>query len=34
LRWGIGSAILGEIAKAIVNSILFFILQQTGLVVI
>lgn len=34
LRWGIGSAILGAIALAIVNSILFFILRQTGLVVI
>lgn len=32
LRWGIGSAILGAIALAIVNSILFFILRQTGLV--
>ncbi len=34
LRWGIGSAILGAIALAIVNSILFFILRQTGLVAI
>lgn len=34
LRWGIGSAILGAIALAIVNSILFFILRQTGLVTI
>lgn len=34
LRWGIGSAILGAIALAIVNSILFFILRQTNLVVI
>ena len=34
LRWGIGSAILGAIALAIVNSILFFILRQTGLVVV
>lgn len=34
LRWGIGSAILGAIALAIVNSILFFILQQTGLVTV
>ncbi len=32
LRWGIGSAILGAIALAIVNSILFFILRQVGLV--
>lgn len=32
LRWGFGSAILGAIALAIVNSILFFILRQTGLV--
>jgi putative membrane protein len=32
LRWGIGSAILGAIALAIVNSILFFILRSTGLV--
>lgn len=32
LRWGIGSAILGAIALSIVNSILFFILRQTGLV--
>jgi putative membrane protein len=34
LRWGIGSAILGAIALAIVNSVLFFILRQTNLVVI
>lgn len=34
LRWGIGSAILGAIALAIINSILFFILRQTGLVVV
>ncbi|OKH21659.1 phage holin family protein [Chroogloeocystis siderophila] len=34
LRWGIGSAILGAIALSIVNSILFFILRQTGLVAI
>lgn len=32
LRWGIGSAILGAIALAIVNSILSFILQSIGLV--
>ncbi|UBF30027.1 phage holin family protein (plasmid) [Kovacikia minuta CCNUW1] len=32
LRWGIGSAILGAIALAIVNFILFFILRQVGLV--
>jgi putative membrane protein len=32
LRWGIGSAILGAIALGIVNSFLFFILRQTGLV--
>jgi putative membrane protein len=32
LRWGIGSAILGAIALAIVNSFLLFILRQTGLV--
>ncbi len=31
LRWGIMSAIIGAIALAIVNSILFFILNQTGL---
>lgn len=31
LRWGIGSAILGAIALAIVSSILNFILAQTGL---
>lgn len=31
LRWGIGSAILGAISLAIINSILFFILQRTGL---
>jgi len=34
LRWGIGSAILGAIALSIVNSILFFILRQTGLVAV
>lgn len=34
LRWGIGSAILGAIALAIVNSILFFILRQTGLLAV
>ncbi|MCU0523246.1 MAG: phage holin family protein [Elainella sp. Prado103] len=34
LRWGFGSAILGAIALAIINSILFFILRQTGLVVV
>ncbi|MES1024767.1 phage holin family protein [Gloeocapsa sp. BRSZ] len=34
LRWGIGSAILGAIALSIINSILFFILRQTGLVAI
>ncbi|WP_088889035.1 phage holin family protein [Leptolyngbya ohadii] len=34
LRWGFGSAILGAIALAIVNSILFFILRQTGLVAV
>ncbi|MCL6434600.1 MAG: phage holin family protein [Leptolyngbyaceae cyanobacterium HOT.MB2.61] len=34
LRWGIGSAILGAIALAIINSILVFILRQTGLVAI
>lgn len=32
LRWGIGSAILGAIALALVNSFLFFILRSTGLV--
>lgn len=32
LRWGIMSAILGAIALSIVNSILFFILRQTGLI--
>ncbi|MFM7424800.1 MAG: phage holin family protein [Elainella sp.] len=32
LRWGFGSAILGAIALAIVNSVLFFVLRQTGLV--
>lgn len=31
LRWGVGSAILGAIALAIINSLLFFILRQTGL---
>lgn len=34
LRWGFGSAILGAVALAIVNSILFFILRQTGLVAV
>ena len=34
LRWGIGSAIIGAISLAIVNSILFFILRQTGLVAV
>jgi putative membrane protein len=34
LRWGIGSAILGAIALSIVNSILSFILRQTGLVAV
>jgi putative membrane protein len=33
LRWGIGSAILGAIALSIVNSILFYILRQVGLVI-
>ena len=32
LRWGIASAILGAIALGIINSILFFILRQTGLI--
>ncbi|HEY9626083.1 MAG TPA: phage holin family protein [Coleofasciculaceae cyanobacterium] len=32
LRWGIWSAILGAIALSIVNSILFFILGNMGLV--
>jgi len=32
LRWGIMSAILGAIALSIVNSILYFVLRQTGLV--
>ncbi|MBE9167019.1 phage holin family protein [Pleurocapsales cyanobacterium LEGE 06147] len=32
LRWGIWSAILGAIALSIINSILVFILRQTGLV--
>lgn len=31
LRWGIGSAILGAIALAIVNSILSFILGRLGI---
>jgi putative membrane protein len=31
LRWGIMSAIIGAVALAIVNSILFFVLNQTGL---
>lgn len=34
LRWGIGSAIIGAIALAIINSVLFFILRQTGLVAV
>ncbi|WP_421656172.1 phage holin family protein [Leptothermofonsia sp. ETS-13] len=34
LRWGIGSAILGAIALSIINSILVFILRQTGLIAI
>lgn len=32
LRWGIWSAILGAIALSLINSILFFILRQTGIV--
>ncbi len=32
LRWGIWSAILGAIALSIVNSILFYVLGQVGLV--
>ncbi|MBF2000660.1 MAG: phage holin family protein [Synechococcales cyanobacterium C42_A2020_086] len=32
LRWGLGSAILGAIALSLVNSILFFLLRQVGLV--
>lgn len=34
LRWGLISAILGAIALSIVNSILVFVLRQTGLVAI
>jgi len=34
LRWGFGSAILGALALSIVNSILFFILRQVGLVAV
>lgn len=34
LRWGIGSAILGAIALAIVNSILMFILSRVGVLVL
>jgi putative membrane protein len=34
LRWGIGSAVLGAIALAIVNFILFSILTQIRLVVV
>jgi putative membrane protein len=34
LRWGIASAIIGAIALSIVNSILFFILGETGLLAI
>ena len=33
LRWGIGSAILGAIALAVINFILFSILNQLSLVV-
>lgn len=32
LKWGIGSAILGAIALAIINFMLFGILNQTGLI--
>lgn len=32
LRWGVMSAILGAIALSLVNSVLVFILRQTGLV--
>lgn len=32
LRWGIMSAIIGAIALAIINSILFFVLNQTGII--
>ncbi|EHC09054.1 phage holin family protein [Fischerella thermalis] len=32
LRWGIASAIIGAIALSIINSILFFILRQVGVV--
>lgn len=32
LRWGIMSAIIGAIALAIINSILFFVLNQTGVI--
>lgn len=34
LRWGILSAIIGAIALALINSFLFFILRQTGLVAV
>ncbi len=34
LRWGIGSAILGAIALSLVNSLLVFLLRQTGLVAV
>lgn len=34
LRWGIASAVIGAIALSIVNSILFFVLRQTGLVAV
>lgn len=34
LRWGIVSAILGAIALSFINSILFFILRQTGIVAV
>jgi len=32
LRWGFASAILGAIALGLINSILFFVLRQFGLV--
>lgn len=34
LRWGIGSAILGAVALAIINFILFFILNQIRLIAV
>ena len=34
LKWGIVSAIIGAIALGIINSILFFILRQIGLVAV